>query len=316
MRLQKYYIELYGKTRVPAIYVTNDNLTNTLNNYSTIDQLNQKLNKNITITPPLLFNENTQTLSYDVAILTNASSDTYRLSNLIVTYIQDQTSTWKIDNNNANNIYYSFTGCIGIGSTLINKTNINDLKLEVYGRIKTSNLTVVSTVNANNFIGDGSAITNINYNNITTNKPDLKNLNNWNIDNINVNNIFSANSGNVCIGYNNGGFLSSKLSVNGNISSTGSIIASTIIENGVSIATKYLSSYVASSTYFPITGGTISGPVGINTTPSQTYILSVNGNINSTIINANTLQEDGINIASKYLTITDGNNFYLSKIRW
>jgi len=310
--LQMNKIELYGRTIVQSIYVTNDNLTTTLNNYSTIDQLNQKMNKNITITPPLLFNENTQTLSYDVAILTDASSDTYRLSNLIVTYIQDQTSTWKIDNDNANNIYYSFTGCIGIGSTLVNKTNISDLKLDVYGRIKTSNLTVVSTVNANNFIGNGSAITNINYNNIATNKPDLKNLNNWNIDNIN--NIYSTNSGNIGIGYNNGMILPSKLSVNGNISSTGSIIASTIIENGVSISTKYLSSLIASDTYFPITGGIISGSVGINTTPSEPHILSVNGNINTTSISATTIQENGINISSKYLTIADGNNFYLSKL--
>jgi len=309
-------IELYGKLKIESIYVTTNNLTTTLNNYSTIDQLNLKLNKNITFTPPLLFNDDTQTLTYDAILLTNASSDSYLLSNLIVNYIKDQTSTWKIDTSNANNIYYSFTGCIGIGSTLINRTNINDLKLDVYGRIRGSNINAISTVSASNFIGDGSLITNINYNNIIANKPDLKNLNNWNTDNTNI---YAVNTGNVGIGYNYSSFLNSKLSVNGNISTTGIVIASSIQENNVSLIDKYLTIIAASNTYFRTIGGSISGPVGINTTPSQSFMLTINGDINATNINTNiisatNIQENGINLSLKYLTIIDGINNYLSRI--
>jgi len=309
-------LEVYGKTKIESIYATTANLNSTLTNYSTIDQLNTKLNKDITFTPPLLYNEDTQTLSYDANILTSASSDATLLSNIIVGYIKDQTSVWKADSLNANNIYYTFSGCIGIGSTLINRTNISDLKLDVFGRIRASNINVYSNINAAAFIGNGSDITNINYNNIATNKPDLKNLNNWNIDTANI---YSGNSGNVGIGFSSGSFLNSKLSVNGNIYATDSIYAPSIQENGVSISDKYLTILSASNIYFRNNGGYISGAVGINTTPSQTYMLNVNGNIYSTnintnSINANTIQENNINISSKYLTISDGITNYLSKI--
>ncbi len=310
--LQLSRIELFGKTKLESVYVTNTNLNNILTNYSTIYQLNQKLNKNITFTPPLIFNENTQTLTYDALILTNATNDAYLLSNLIVNYIQDQTSTWKIDTLNNDNIYYSFTGCVGIGSTSINTTNINDLKLDIHGRIRTSNINVVSTVNANSFIGNGSLITNINYNNIIANKPDLKNLNNWNIDSFN--NIYAINSGNIGIGYNFGNFLSSKLSVNGNVLVNGNINATTISENNVLINNKYLTISTASDTYFRNVGGFISGTVGINTSSTQNYMLNVNGDINGNIINAVNLQENGINLSLKYINIIDANNNYLSKI--
>ena len=308
--LQLNKIELYGKLKIESIYVTTVNLNSRLNNYSTIDQLNSKLNKDITFTYPLLYNEDTQTLTYDANLLINPSTDATLLSNIIVGYIKDQTSIWKADSLNANNIYYTFPGCIGIGTTLINRTNISDLKLDIYGRIKTNN------INADFFIGDGSAITNINYNNISTNTPDLKNLNNWNIYN---GNIYSCNSGNVGIGYTYSSYLNAKLSVNGNIYATGILNVSNIQEDGIFISNKYLTILSASNIYFRNSGGSISGPVGINTTPSQTYMLNVNGNIYSTnintdIINANTIQENNINISSKYLTISDGITNYLSKI--
>jgi hypothetical protein len=315
--LQLSKIEFFGKTKIESIYVTTNNLNSTLTNYSTLDQLNQKLNKNITITPPLLFNQNTQTLSYDAAILTTASGDAASLSNLIVNYINDQTSQWKIDSINPNNLYYSFTGCVGIGSTLINRTNIPDLRLDIYGRIRASNLNIISTVNASNFIGNGSLITNLNYNNIITNKPDLKNLNTWNIDS--TNNIYSTNSGNVGIGHTYGNILNSKLSVNGNISSTGNISGLTIQENGMPLTDKYLSISTASASYFRNSGGFISASVGINTNSTQSYMLYVNGdtyssNIVCTNINASNIQENNTNISSKYLGIIDAINTYFSKI--
>jgi len=76
--------------------------------------------------------------------------------------------TWKSQfyiNSNApeNSLVILNNGNVGIGTTdtLTNKLNVN------------GNLKAIS------FIGNGSNITNLDYNNITLNKPDLSNLNNW-----------------------------------------------------------------------------------------------------------------------------------------
>ncbi len=311
MTLELTRIEFYGRYKIQTIYVTSNLLDNTLDNYATINQLNQKLNKNITFTYPLSIDQYYQNITFDVDVLLNASQNNQELSNLIVDYINNQTSTWKSDLQNANNIYYSYSGCVGIGSTLINTTNISDLKLDIHGRIRTSNINVISTINAGNLIGNGDGITNINYNNIP-NKPDLKNLNNWNI-NIN-NNIYASSSSKIGIGHVFGNFLDATLSVNGSISANSTIIGNNFQENGILLTNKYLTINNADINYFKKNGGTITGAVGINSAPLDGFMLNVNGNINSTnTINAINIQENGINIASKYITIQDANNFYLSK---
>jgi len=306
-------VELFGKSRIQVIYTTSNLLYNTLNNYSTVDQLNQKLNKNVSFTYPLMIDQYYQNISLDTSVLINSSSDQYLLSNLIVGYIQNQTAAWKPDALNSDNIYYSYPGCIGIGTTRPNINNIIDVKLHVNGRINTNNINVLSNINATNFIGDGSLITNIDYNNITLNKPDFKNINNWNIDTTSKN-IYNTNTGNVAIGFSFGNSLISKFNVNGNIYTTGTIIANAIQENGILISNKYLSSATAEATYFKITGGNIIGNVGINTANNQGNQLYVNGNIRSSgIINGNILQENGIDLSIKYLSLTDATNNYLSK---
>ena len=306
-------IEFFGKNKIEAAYVTKTLFENTLNNYSTVIQLNQKLNKNVTFTPPLYIDDYYQNISLDISYIINSSSDQYGLSNLIIQYIQNRTSAWKSDTLNSDNIYYSYAGCIGIGTTRVNINNGLDVKLDVNGRINTININVTSNIIANNFIGNGSLITDMNYNNITSNKPDLKNINNWNSDT--NNNIYNTNSGNVAIGFAFGNYLNSKLNVNGNIYASGNIITNEIIENGTSISNKYLSIANADAIYFKNSGGNISGFIGINTTNNQGNLLYVNGNIGSSgIINADKLQENGINISIKYLSISDAGNNYLSKI--
>ena len=305
-------IELFGKSRIDSAYVTNNLFNSTLTNYSTVNQLNEKLNKNVTFTYPLAIDEYYQNITFDPSVLINASSDPSLLSNLIVEYIKNQTATWKSDSLNANNIYYSYSGCIGIGTTRVNINNGLDVKLDVNGRINTININVASNVTASNFIGSGSLITDVNYNNIT-NRPDLKNINNWNIDA--NNNIYNTNTGNVAVGFTFGNFLNAKLNVNGNIFNTGTIITNNIQEDGILISNKYLSITNANTTYFKNSGGYITGFVGINTTNNLGNMFFVNGNVGSTgTINANNFQESGINLSSKYLSITDATNNYLSRI--
>jgi len=311
--LQLTRIELFGKSRIDSAYVTNNLFNSTLTNYSTLNQLNEKLNKNVTFTYPLAIDEYYQNISFDPSVLINASSDPSLLSNLIVEYIKNQTATWKSDSVNANNIYYSYSGCIGIGTTRVNINNGSDVKLDVNGRINTININVASNITASNFIGSGSLITDVNYNNVT-NRPDLKNLNNWNI-NIDNNNIYNTNTGNVAIGFSFGNFLNARLNVNGNIFNTGTIITNNIQEDGIFISNKYLSIANANTTYFKVSGGYITGFVGINTTNNLGNMFFVNGNVGSTgTINANNFQESGINLSSRYLSITNAANNYLSRI--
>ena len=303
-------VELFGKNKITAAYVTNSLFNNTLTNYSTLNQLNQKLNKNVTFTYPLAIDEYYQNITFDPSVLVNASSDPLLLSNLIVGYIKNQTSTWKSDILNNNNIYYSYSGCVGIGTTRVNINNGLDVKLDINGRINTININVASNVTANNFIGNGSLITNVNYNNIT-NGPDLKNINNWNSD---ANNIYNTNSGNVAVGFTFGNFLNARLNVNGNIFNTGTIITNNVQEDGILISNKYLSITNANTTYFKNSGGYITGFVGINTTNNQGTMFFVNGNVGSTgTVNANKFQESGLDLSSKYLSITDAATNYLSK---
>jgi len=309
--LQLTRIEFFAKYRIEPLYITKTLFNNTLANYSTVSQLNQKLNRNVTFTYPLSIDQYYQTISLDQAVLINASTDQYLLSNLIVGYISNQTSTWKSDDLNSDNIYYSYPGCIGIGTTRVNINNGIDVKLDVYGRINTLNINATSNIYANYFIGDGSLISNVDYNNII-NKPNLKNVNNWNIDT--NNNIYNMNSGNIYVGFSVGIIFTSKFNVNGNIYNTGTIFTNAIQENGTLLSDKYLSITNANSTYFKNNGGNIYGSVGINTTDTQGNLLYINGNVGSTgTINANKFQENGINLSLKYLSISDAANNYLSK---
>lgn len=126
-------------------------------------------------------------------------------------------------------------GNIGIGTTANNLYKVN----------------VNGGLNALSLLGNGSAITNINYNNIETNKPDLKNLNNW---------IFNKQSGIDYI-YSTDKYISigsSSLSISTlyTLNITGNLNVSTnIFVNGVNLTNLYLLSQVADLTYVNKTDG-------------------------------------------------------------
>ena len=135
---------------------------------------------------------------------------------------------------------YSFIilsdGNIGIGTN-----NTDEFKVNINGNLKASGIT-----------GNGENLTNLNYNNITTNKPDLNNLNNWVLaGNYMYSKYTSDNLINVAIGTNNPNpypNINIKLNVNGIINTTASYYI-----NGVDIDTKYLQNSLASLTYLTLT---------------------------------------------------------------
>jgi len=136
-----------------------------------------------------------------------------------------------------------------LGNIGINTNNPNNYKLNING-----------SLNASSIIGIGSNITQLNFNNITINKPDLSNLNNW-ISNVSTNTIYNNflnNSANgIGIGTNN---CSNQITTTiGNTSSTttwiykfrvnGAISCSSLSFGDCNISNIYLSSNAASSIY-------------------------------------------------------------------
>ena len=150
--------------------------------------------------------------------------------------------TWKkqfyINNNAPENSLVIFNdGNIGIGTT-----NSSGYKVNINGTLRATSLT-----------GDGANVINLNYNNITTNRPNLANLDNWIYNAANniiyTNPSYFSSSSIIGIGYTTtpnavGDTTTYKLSVNGNIySKTGFFI------NGQNISSIYLSITNAASSY-------------------------------------------------------------------
>ena len=120
------------------------------------------------------------------------------------TFPQTWTRQFYINSNApANSLFISSTGNVSIGTT------INTHKLNVDG-----------IINATALSGSGTNITNLNYNNIIYNKPDLSNLNNWILSNAGGDGsyIYTNNIRCVVIGKNTTNFaLNYKLDVDGAI---------------------------------------------------------------------------------------------------
>jgi hypothetical protein len=296
-------IEFFGKFKIKPIYITSNYFDTRIQNYALVSSVNSKLSKNINFIYPIVFENNSLFISPDYIF--SSGNNTNNISELISNYISTYTNVWKSDENNPDNYYYSnLNGCVGIGLSNVNILNINNLKLDINGTAKATKII------ADTFSGNGAEITNINYNTLV-NKPDLRNLYNWNNYEVStdITNCYASFTGNIGIGNLYTSTLLYKLNVDGSIYSTQNIIGNNIIENGTSLIDKYLTINYAALNYFSNIGGIISGSIGIGTSADNTYKLNINGDLNSTGI-----FENGINLINKYLTISSANSIYLSKI--
>jgi hypothetical protein len=332
LNLELLKIEIYGRNKLAPLYISSNVLNNILTNYTKNDYINNNIQRKIEVSEPLEFDGTT--LMINPMSLYNINStipEIYDgLSNSIISYINSKTDIWTRQSL-ANNIYYT-SGTIGIGTTLPNPLLDNQLKLNVYGNINVSNINISNNINVNNTIyanniittdsitalkynGNGSLLTNINYNNIVANKPNLTNLNNWNLlINNNISNCYNILDGNIGIGYALNTQLNNKLSVNGNIYSTSIINGINLQENSINISDKYLTIANANTNFLKLSGGIITGSIGIGTDISPDFKVNINGSLNATTINAINFIENGIFISNKYLTIANANFEYISKI--
>ena len=281
--LELFRIELFGKKPINPIYISSNVLDGYLSKYTTNDYIINNIQTKIECTPPLYIDGNT--IRIDFSGLDISYPD--NLTEIIINYINSKTDKWL---RYENSIYY-INGSVGIGTTNPNPNLIANLKLNVNGSIITSNINNFGNINnignisasgnitAVKYYGDGSSLFNIYYNNILS-KPDLENLNNWKIYTIQrtTSNCYNSLNGNIGIGYVIGETLTSKLSVNGNIYSTGNINAiNNLQENSINLSDKYLN----------INGGKITGFIGIGTDISEIYRVNINGNLNTTSLYIN-----------------------------
>ena len=303
-------LELYGRELLQPIFVSSNVLNNYLLNYITREDLlatsNYLLNY-LTVVSPLVKTGNTISINLESALFADSTNESILgISNLIAQYINDRINTDKWVQTSANNLYYN-NGLVCIGSNYFDPQYL----FSVNGNVKVANINC-SIVNSTTLKGDGSLITNINYNNLM-NLPNLNNIGSWIYKNSNVYSLLTANVG---IGYSSTSTLdNNKLKVNGNIFSSGNVIATNLLEGTTKLSDKYLQIDTASSLYLLKSGDRIS-TLGINTDPptlTDSYSLNVNGSIYSanTINAASNIQENGENLSSRYLSITTADNNYL-----
>jgi hypothetical protein len=191
-------------------------------------------------------------------VLSKNNSDTNANNNFKIGYDSDFnfkmgnldsiTKNWKsqfLINNSApiNSFIISSSGNIGINTSLTDTFKVN-----ILGSLNASSITTEM----------GSNINNLNYNNITINRPNLDNLNNWiyNADEKFIyNRLVSGGGANIGIGFTtpviiqnaNLSTFTPRLNVNGIINSTSYFVG------GRNISDIYLSSEQASRTYLPTT---------------------------------------------------------------
>ena len=216
----------------------------------------------------------------------------------------------------SNSLIISSNGNIGI-----NTDNTSTYKVNING-----------SLNAINISGIGSNISNLDYNNISLNKPNLNNLNNWIYDSnsLNLYNNYTLNS-KVGIGTTNAG--NYKLNVNGSIN------CGSLFFNGNDINNVFLNTTTAAATYFSIANASYSNAwiknestlqvtlnnsirnysVGIGTLGnSENVLLNVTG-----ILSAYKLVGNGANITNiaynnisgvpSFLLASDASNTYYTK---
>ena len=132
-----------------------------------------------------------------------------------------------------NSLVINSSGNIGIGTS----SSIDSYKVNIYGNLKATSLT-----------GDGLNITNIDYNNINSNKPNLKNIDNWIFNNSGgIDYIYSIDKY-VSIGSPNIPDSRYRVNITGNLNATLGIYV-----NGTNLTELYLSKNDATTNYLTIT---------------------------------------------------------------
>ena len=244
--------------------------------------------------------------------------------NLILGDFGDASSTSRIWNSQfyinykapSNSFIINSNGNIGI-----NTDNTTSYKVNINGSLNSLSLS-----------GLGCNITNLDYNNITSNKPNLSNLNNWIYDSnsLNLYNNFTVNS-KVGIGTTNAG--NYRLNVNGSLN------CSSLFFNGNDINNVFLNTTTAASTYFSIVNAIHSNAwiknesslqvtlnnsirnysVGIGTLGnSENVLLNVTGIISAYKLSGNganitNIAYNNINGVPLFLLNSDAINTYYSK---
>ena len=207
------------------------------------------------------------------------------MGNLDITPNKIWTSQFLINYNApANSFIISSSGNIGIN------TSITDIyKVNIQGSLNASSITT----------NMGSNINNLDYNNITYNAPNLRNLNNWTINNTNTVIYNTDLDTTVAIGSTTTTITTTtnttvyKLNVNGSINSTNYFV------NGVNITDIYLNRVNAASTYVTIPVFNESN-IWIKQTINNATTIRLNNNNNAFIITLG----DG--------TQANNNNLYLN----
>ena len=164
----------------------------------------------------------------------------------------------------ANNNYFKINGGIITGSVGIGTTISSDYILNING-----------ATNSITFIENGINIAN-KYLSIFDARNEYLSKNNGGIID---NNLFIQKSVSIGSTSINPNF---NLDVNGSIYSSNNISCSNyFIEGGSNLIDKYLTIINANNNFFKLSGGTITGSIGIGTTISPNYSLDINGSLNA-----------------------------------
>ena len=295
-----YHLDVNGSINYSNnIFKNNVNLDNIYlnikNNYWIAD-----LNSNVFIDINSNINNVGIGTSYPLATLHIGSTNNNKDNSIMISKLDNL--NFKLGYDNSNFIIGNFNTGSWYKSLSINKdAPTNSLIIDNLGNIgigtnNTNNykLNINGTLNALNISGVGSNLINLDYNNITINKPNLTNLNNW-IYNDSSRTIYNSNWGSSTLGIgigttsttNTDGTVNYRLNVNGLLN------CSRLLINNNDINNIYLTSAIAEQTYLK--------KLWIDTaTPDYNYISLIN-NYRIVIGNANVDFTD--NICSIYGTL-------------
>ena len=288
-------------------------------NLSNINCSNLFTSNNITTSNLSTSNLNTISLNTSSLITSNLNTSNLNTSNL-------NTSNINTSNLNTSNLISIIITTDNLNTGNLNTSNLNTSNLNtsnlitsnlITSNLITSNL-ITSNLNTSNLIStvirtDILNTSNLNSSNIITSNLNTSNLNTSNLNSSNIINSNLISTSNIII-LNNA-------NINNNITANGIINSLTNLqESGVSLVNKYLTITDASNQFLLQSGGTIASNLIINSNLSvgvssinPLYQLNVNGSINSSNnINAfSNIQENGISLINKYLTIVNASNNFI-----